>query len=354
MLGRAENRNPMNLSSLALTALLLALPLNAAAQELTTPPPPPDEEQPAVAPAEEAEEEEAEPVRPRKRTVRQPKLGDAPVGTFSWIARGEEESVLARGELVVGQTVHGGTQAVLFCLLMNCGSPQAWTGSLLVGAAAGGVGSFLLTGSGISGGMANAINTGSGWGFVEGALLLASLPAQSGTAYAGVLAGTTLLGTAAGVALGGLLHPTGGQVAMASSGGMWTALLVGFFATPFLNDLQSAFWGIELAAANAGLIGFGYLASQLNYSRGRMFLIDVGGVLGGLVGAAAFVFAGLPVSQGQLLGPLVAAGALGGLAGAVLLTSSIDAAPEDFVAQMSLFPLVGPEGQTGLAVGGRF
>ncbi|MDQ3263852.1 MAG: hypothetical protein M3Y59_09345, partial [Myxococcota bacterium] len=318
----------------------------------------PTEEPPAAAaaPAEETTEEEAEeaPARPKKRTVRKPKLGDAPVGTFSLLARGEEEAVLARGELVVGQTAHGVTQAVLLCLLLSCNSAQAWTGGLLLGAAAGGVGSFLLTGSGVSGGMANAINTGTVWGFAEGALLLASLPPQPGTAYAGVLAGTTLLGTAAGVALGGLLHPTGGQVAMASSGGVWTAVLVGLFTTPLLNSLQSGFWGMELAAANVGLLGFGYLASHLNYSRGRMFLIDVGGVLGGLVGAAAFVFAGLPASQAQLLGPLIGAGALGGLAGAVLLTSSIDAPSDEFVAQITLFPLVGPEGQTGLALGGRF
>jgi len=348
----------MRLLPILLFSVLLALSFPAAAQQgdppsSATPPPLPSSEQEEATDAEEAES----PPPPGARVRRTPRVsrGDAPMGSFSLIAHGEEASVLARSELVVGQTLHGLTQAVLVCLLASCSTTQQVAGALLLGGVAGGLGSFFLTGSGISGGMATAVNTGTAWGLAEGLLLLGTFAPSTGTGYAGLLAGTTLLGTAAGVTLGGLLHPTGGQVAMASSGGIWTAVLVGLFSTPFLSGLSSqAFFGMELLAANVGLAGFGFLASRLQYSRGRVFLIDVGGVLGALVGGAAYFLAGLPVSQSQWLGPIAGAGAVGGLVGAVLLTANIDAPPDAAVAELSMFPLLGPGGETGLAFGGRF
>jgi hypothetical protein len=99
-----------------------------------------------------------------------------------------------------------------------------------------------------------------------------------------------------------------------------------------------------------GLISFALLSQSMPVSRGRVLLIDAGGILGGLLGAAAVALAtddGDPILVGA------GVGVLGGLGLATWLTSDFDA-PARTGPQVTLAPtLMGREG-AGLVLGGRF
>src|SRR5512140_112454 len=121
-------------------------------------------------------------------------------GPSLWAA-GEEATVLARSELVVGQTIHGLAQGFLLCGAAGCASQQAWASALLLGAGVGLGASVLGTWGGVTGGPAAALNSGSAWGFAEGVWIsLALRETGSPQGAMGLLAATTFAGTGLGLA----------------------------------------------------------------------------------------------------------------------------------------------------------
>jgi hypothetical protein len=270
-------------------------------------------------------------------------------GNAAAVASGEEATLLARSELVVGQTVHGIAQGFLLCAAASC-QPPSFASAMLLGAGAGFGVSVLGTWGGITGGPATAINSGTLWGVVEGFWILGLQAEGSPGAVPGVLAATTLAGTGLGVAAALLLHPAGGQVALANSGGIWTSLLAFLVVWPWASDFApQTLPAIELLAMNAGIAGLAFLSTRVEISRGRMLLIDAAGLLGLVLGYTAYQVAGLAPSL-TYLGPMMAAGAVAGLAAGAALTYRMDArAP----VKVTLIP-GGPQGTPGASVFAAF
>lgn len=259
----------------------------------------------------------------------------------------ETPSDSARLELIAGQALHGGVQGLLVCGLLRC-DVAPHLGVSLLGAGTGAVGSWLLSHQGLTPGQAQVINAGSLWGTWYGTLgaMLLALPTDKGI---GLVMGSALGMTGVGVLFAHYGRPLSGQVSMANSGGLWAGLLTAVFLGALSPTRSSEpFLLAELLATGAGLTSLGILSVFHPVSRGRMLLIDLGGLVGGLVGFFAPFFFGANQLQPVLLSAGV--GMAVGLTGATLLTRGVDAPQAPAV---TLAPTALPGG-AGLALAGRF
>ncbi|WP_255208099.1 hypothetical protein [Myxococcus sp. AM009] len=276
----------------------------------------------------------------------------APGGRLATAAASEAgrapRSSAARASLVVVQTLHGAAQGVLLCAIGDC-SGQGYAAVSLLGAGAGAASSWLLTRGGVTDGQAAVINSGTVWGFWFGVATLLAFDLEGDNAL-----GATILGgagfTGVGVLLAHLVSPTSGQVSLANSGGLWAGVVTALFlATSDSNDTRG-FFAAELGATAAGILSMAILSKYVPVSRGRMLLIDAGGILGGMVGASAvYLTAGDDAGDAILLGSGI--GVLGGLALTTYLTRNFDL--ED-APQVTLAPLTTSRGGTGVSMVGRF
>lgn len=220
--------------------------------------------------------------------------------------RGNEfPSGLARGELVVTQTLHGIALGIEMCIVIECDSGRSTISTLLVGAGAGLTFSLLVNREeGVYPGMASAMNSGTYWGAWQGLAgsMLLDLDEKE---TAGIMMGTQLLGLGTGYLIYNNLQPSAGDVSMATSAGLWAGLLTFFVhgATEFAAS-EKAIWASLLLASDAGLILGSVLTRHYPMSRGRSLIIDASGIAGSLVGlgipvliqgdspSAPFVFTG--------------------------------------------------------------
>ncbi|WIG94803.1 hypothetical protein [Myxococcus sp. SDU36] len=257
-------------------------------------------------------------------------------------------SSAARASLVVVQTLHGAAQGVLLCAIGDC-SGQGYAAVSLLGAGAGAASSWLLTRGGVTDGQAAVINSGTVWGFWFGVATLLAFDLEGDNALgAAILGGAGFTGV--GVLLAHLVSPTSGQVSLANSGGLWAGVVTALFlATSDSNDTRG-FFAAELGATAAGILSMAILSKYVPVSRGRMLLIDAGGILGGMVGASAvYLTAGNDAGDAILLGSGI--GVLGGLALTTYLTRNFDL-PD--APQVTLAPLTTSRGGTGVSMVGRF
>jgi hypothetical protein len=258
-----------------------------------------------------------------------------------------DRSRLGRAELVVVQTLHGGLQGVLWCGVLECEARPLVALSLL-GAGTGAAGAWYFTRGGVTAGQALAINSGTAWGLWYGFVWnqLQQPTTQKGTA---MVAGSGLALT--GLSIAGAIYgrPTAGQVSMGNSGGLWAGALAGMVMSILDVESDQSFYTTQLLATSGG-IALLYLASdRYPVSRGRMLLIDSGGIIGGLVGAAAVVLLLDPQdSDAVLVGST--AGVVTGLATAAWLTRRFDA-PE--APAVTLLPAA-LGGGPGVVLAGRF
>lgn len=260
----------------------------------------------------------------------------------------EPHSSAARASLVVVQTLHGAAQGVLLCAIGDC-SGQGYAAVSLLGAGAGAASSLLLTRGGVTDGQAAVINSGTVWGFWFGIATLLAFDLDGDNAFgAAILGGAGFTGV--GVLLAHLVSPTSGQVSLANSGGLWAGVVTALFvATSDSNDMKR-FFAVELGATAAGILSMAILSKYVPVSRGRMLIIDAGGILGGLVGASAvYLTAGNDAGDSILVGSGI--GVLGGLALTTYLTRNFDIADAP---QVTLAPLTTPRGGTGISMVGRF
>jgi hypothetical protein len=261
----------------------------------------------------------------------------------------EKRTGFDRGSLVVWQTVHGAAQGALLCGIADCGN-RAYLGATLLGAAAGAGSSWLLTeGRGVTSGEAAAINTATIWGVWYG-LATSQVFDLSGPEVPGTFMASMAVFTGAGVGLALLAHPTAGQVSMANSGGLWAGVVTGLFIATADSGDTKTFFIIETVATGVGLTSLALLSQSFPVSRGRVLLIDSGGILGGLLGAATVAVLG---GQGDPVLIGAGLGALAGLGTTLWLTDRFDRiSSED--PQVMLAPTVLGRGGAGLALGGRF
>jgi len=268
--------------------------------------------------------------------------------TEGLLAPHEEATLLARLELVAGQTLHGVAQGLYISGVAD--EEDIAPVTTLVGGLVGGVGAFYFTRKGISHGPAMAINAGTYWGMTNGLLFFLPRGDLSTEArWASMLVFTTA-GTGLGIFIASELRPRAGQVALTNSAGFWSGALATYLLMASNQSRDPRLFGLIQASTDAGLLGGMVLSMFLDTSRFRMLLIDVGGVLGTLFGTGLSVV----LADGYdipTFGACAAGSTLAGLALATYLTRDVDR--EDAPA-VSFMPLVGRKGELGLMMGARF
>lgn len=259
-------------------------------------------------------------------------------------------TAFSRAELAVIQTIHGVVLGGEACALIECNSAPAIGGLLLLGGGAGLAGSLLLSRDGITPGHTAAVNAGTVWGgtLTLNLMLTASDGLERGH-IAGIMAGQ-LLGLGVGHLAWKLTHASAGDVSLASSGGLWLGylgLMVNLLATgddgPDGRRITGTFFGAGLG----GLVLGGLVAHYVPMSRGRVFVIDGGGIVGTLAGfAVSLLFSA--EEKSAVIAPTL--GAVAGLGLTAFLTRDWDAPDVPGVT----FFVVPSEGGANVGFGGRF
>ena len=274
----------------------------------------------------------------------------------------ERPTGLARAELVTFQTMHGIGFGVETCAIVECVGPRPVVASMILG---GGVGlgtSLHFSRRGITPGHASVINSGVQWGFWNAAALNGITYNWSNTPAGVVLPLMVgqLGGLGAGVAVWNGFRPNAGDVALVNSAGMWSAAFTGLFiATAGLEPAAGTTAGAFLLSTGLAGLGVGFLASKAPLSRGRVHIINLGGLLGGLTGLGSVVLLGPDPLNPRVGTGATMFGAGGGLAVAALLTkgwSIVDDSDQaDAGKSTSLFVRPVREGRGAvLTFGGRF
>lgn len=222
----------------------------------------------------------------------------------------------ARAELALGMTVSGVVAGFTACEAAECDSARGTAASLMIGGG-GALGvSLLATTHGITPGHAQLLNSSVTWGGMNAFLFSDSLQDAE-------LAWATLGGEAAGLGLGiGLRRawdPRSGDVALTNTGGIWTTVLV--LLGHAVTDREPEVETVVLSADGGLLLGAG-LSRVVDVSRGRTLLIDIGGVLGFLLGGTVAIGS---ESDTRAAGVELFVGTAGGLALATALTRDWDA-----------------------------
>jgi hypothetical protein len=236
---------------------------------------------------------------------------------------GEELSLLAGGELALGQTLHGFFEGIAFCGLVGCEDARGFVAAGLAGSVVG-AGISAMFARSVRPGQALAINSGTAWGFWT-FVAFANITEPRDEGAAAELMTFALLGTGVGAAVAATIKPRAGSVSLASSAGIWSGVLGAYAMALGGADLSAgSFFGAELVATNSGLL-LGALAGRyLPISRGHVLLIDAGGIVGMLLGVGAAFLIDPEPSQ-QLVGGLALLGTSGGLGGVAYLTRDFDA-----------------------------
>lgn len=199
--------------------------------------------------------------------------------------RGEQPSGLARGELVVTQTLHGIALGVELCFVIDCNDSRMAVGTVLVTAAAGLTFSLLLNrDTGMYPGHTAALNSGTYWGAWHG-LAGAMILELDEDATAGMMAVSQIAGLGVGHLIYTLMSPSSGDVSMATSGGVWMgawAVMVNGL-TEFKGSTPAIFTSL-LLASDAGLVISALLTEHYPMTRGRSLIIDASGIAGTLLG----------------------------------------------------------------------
>lgn len=253
----------------------------------------------------------------------------------------------ARGELSGVQMLGGAAIGAELCALAGCNNARAWAGATLLGAGGGLTLSLLTTRDGITSGRAQAVNLGTIYGAVLGIATLAATGSDdpggksvAASALAGQLAGTGL-----GLLADNALSLTSGEVGLAGSGLLLTAVTSGLALAAVdpqgdANHIRRRFVGTSIVTTSLGLVAGGWLARRDKVSRARALMVDLGALAGGgLLPLAGWFVRGEDAQAEALLWSSVA-GALGGAATVYLLTRTWDA-PEVPNVSVSFSPTQG-------------
>jgi hypothetical protein len=262
----------------------------------------------------------------------------------------EKPTGFARGSLVVWQTLHGATQGILLCDIINC-EGRGYLAASLVGAGVGAAAAWYATQeTGVTAGQAAAINSGTTWGAWYG-LAAAEVFNLNGEDTLPTLMGSMLSLTGVGIAVAMLSNPTAGQVSLANSGGLWSGVVTALILVAIGDGDARAFFAVESVVTGLGITSFALLSKSFPVSRGRMLLIDSGGILGGLLGAATVALLG--ADDKEPIAISAAVGALAGLALTTYITRDFDG-PSTPAPEVALGPTILGRGGVGLMLGGRF
>lgn len=280
----------------------------------------------------------------------------------SWDRLGvDEPSTRARTELAIFQLYHGLFYGMQSCSVFDCDNPQVYSSLVTSGGALGLGGSVLLTRGGITSGQARAINSGSLWGAGTGAVAAGLIAEQPGRTVLRTMLVTQAAGTGAGYLLSNHLRPTGGDVRLVNSVGLWAGIYYLLITEGVLQMDQTApLLGIGLlASTTAGAIVGSQLAIESPMSASRVAIISASGLVGGYFGSALPIFfsgqAG-SLRDARLEAILALAGITAGLGIGANLTQEWDSdepAYQRTAMSFSLLPTNDGDGLQG-AIMGRF
>ena len=295
------------------------------------------------------------PDHPATRLVRSAQLGLAPgavddrADTAEPRDSRETASRGARAELALFQSLHGIAIGIETCVAINCDSGQAILGLPLAGGAIGVLAALSV--HDLTSGERALLNSGTVWGAVNAGLLLASGSDHDGKTDAlGLIAGQ-----GAGLVVGSALfrlHPTAGQVALASSGGVWIGALTALTHEAIGAGLDPHERALgELIAIDVGIAAGAYAASRWPaLSRAQTLVLDAGGIVGAVAGGSLGVLIAGNTSDRPVPG-LAAVGAAVGLGAAAYFTRDWSDAGASNVHSYLAPPARGRGGVAGIAFG---
>lgn len=167
--------------------------------------------------------------------------------------------------------------------------------------------------------------------------------------------GLTTAGVATGAILGSQLRTTPGRIAFIESGALWSGAVVGLTAAAIAGEEDTADDAFMLATAIALNLGAGaaaWLSGEFDPSADRALYLDLGGIAGGLVAGGLYIAAADEDAEVRPGAALTAAGIVGGLATAWLLTRHLPPDPPRAGGPTLGFGVAPLEGGGLLAVGG--
>jgi len=226
-------------------------------------------------------------------------------------------SNVARGELVFWSTLGGVSIAANLCAAIECSTDRELAGvyTLTVGGAL--ALSLAASRRGIRQGQAQLYNSAQTWGAWNALMINDGFPETA--EEAGVAIALQLGGLAAGIGLWQTWRPTQGDVALTNSFLLWGTVLTlfGHLAADEEPELRTVIVAGDIAILLGALV-----SRQVDMSRGRTLLMDVGGILGMLAGGLIAIASDDQTAAGVAL--MVGTGA--GLAIAVAGTTDWDKA----------------------------
>jgi hypothetical protein len=134
------------------------------------------------------------------------------------------------------------------------------------------------------------------------------------------------VGGAAGYFIAERANMSPGRSALINSGVIWGSAAGGLFATSF-NGTARISNGLVLTGMSVGMLSSVLIGKSFRFSRRRVVLIDVAGLVGGTVGYLAGQAAPGAVNSEDRTPNFMLAGVALGLLGGALLTRNVDALP---------------------------
>jgi hypothetical protein len=196
---------------------------------------------------------------------------------------GPRPSSAARGELILWMTLAGIQLGATACV-DRCDTDRQWVGTIMATTGAAMALSVGATTRGIYQGQAQLYNSAMSWGSWNALGINDGFAEDSGEA--GVSIAAQLGGLAAGIGLWEAWRPTQGDVALTNTVFAWGTIMallghLAFDAEPTLRE--------TVVIGDAALLAGAILSSKVKMSRGRTLLIDVGGILGMMLGGLVAV-----------------------------------------------------------------
>lgn len=208
----------------------------------------------------------------------------------------------------------------------------------------------------MSSGRAATIDSSWLWSSINAATIAGIAGTNFDDGFGATLA-TGALAVGTSWALTGRGTPSVGDVTVVNSGGLWGFAFASLGMLTFLDDVPSGkttAWTM-LIGADTGLLLGALAANRMEMSRGRMLIIDAGGLLGGLVGVAFPVFS--DSTSRRYYGAATLGGIAAGLATAAYFSRHWDddrtaSAPGGFEIGPMMLTLA--DGRPAFGVAGRF
>ncbi len=233
----------------------------------------------------------------------------------------ERVDAFARAELALWQTLHGVLLGMEACAVLECNDLRSGAAATMVGGGAGLGLALWATGDGITPGRAHLLNSATGWGLWNALALGIVFEVDEPKAGAGLLMAGQLGGLGAAAALWPQFKPQAGDVGLINTGGIWSAGLTGM--TLGALEAQRAAretFGLLWATTNLGGAAGAALAQAYPMGRGRVLVLNAGGLVGALTGVGLALLIGGDDAPAPAYYGAGIAGALAGLALSAWLT----------------------------------